>query len=167
MKNWMYHPEIAILDMTKVGDLDAIAGIECICKCISSSLWQQIANIAAQYGHMHIIEWINTRTSVNWQEVAFHARDSGQREIASYADGYDIVLSSDLSYDTDDFPLNLAGPVGDPTEDKGEFIFDWRLQDYKEEFLPEELLYIDDEEEVFETDEYDHSEDLISSDYIE
>lgn len=150
MKDWMQHPEEAIIEMTRIGNLQAIKGMECICECITPDLWQVIANIASLYNHMDIITWVNSNYNINWQTVAFIARDEGNEEIASYADGYDTVIEADWSDEYDEFPLNLSGPVGEPIEDKGEFIFDWRLQDYQEEFLPEEPNIVDTGEESWE-----------------
>ena len=150
MKNWIQHPEESIIEMTRVGNLQAIMGMERICECITPALWQTIADTAARYNHMDIITWVNSNYNVNWQTVAFIARDAGNEEIASYADGYGTVIEADWSDEYDEFPLNLSGPVGEPMEDKGEFIFDWRLQDYQEEFLPEEPNIIDTGEESWE-----------------
>lgn len=150
MKNWNLHPEQAILEMVRVGNLEAIRGMNCICDCITDELWQQIANTAAQYGHMDIIVWVNSNKTVNWQSVAFHARDAGHEEIAAYSDGYEYVIDRDWSDEFDEFPINLSGPTGDPVEDRGEWIFDWRLQDFSEDFLPDEPLYIEPNEETWE-----------------
>lgn len=150
MKNWKQHPHQAILTMTREGSLEALKGMNCICQCITLGMWQTIANVAARYGHMDIIVWVRSNMNINWQTVAFIARDSNHDEIASYADGYEYVIEADWSDEFDEFPLNLSGPVGEPMEDKGEYIFDWRMQDYQEEFMPEEPNIIDTGEESWE-----------------
>lgn len=153
MRNWSSHPEKAILEMAREGNLEAIQSMECICECISRTLWQEIANTAAQHGRTDIVEWVNTKYSVNWEDVGVIARDAGYPEIASYADGYDQVIETDLSNDYDDYPINLSGPVGDPMEDRGEYILDWRMQDYGEEFLPEEPNIIGDDIDSYDTED--------------
>jgi len=145
MRNWISHPLNAILDMTRIGNVEAIHSMQCICECIRDEWWQSIANTAARHGHMNIIVYVHSNYNVNWQTVATIARDVGNEEIASYSDGFDYVTQTGWSSDYDDFPLNLSGSVGDPMEDKGEYIIDWRMEDYKEEFLPEEPNIIGDD----------------------
>lgn len=159
MRHWYEHTDMAIVSMTRIGNLDALKAMHCLCDCISPEQWQTIADTAARYGYLHIIEWVQSMYDIDWQSTAFIARDAGYPEIASYADGYEYVIEDD------DFPLNLSGPTGDPMEDKAKYIFDYRMQDWKEEFLPEESLVIasDDEDDGYAP--FDDGSDLIHSEF--
>jgi len=153
MHDWMEHAEDAIIAMSKVGDLYAIQSMNSICECITPNMWQEIANTSALYGYIDIIQWIQSQYDINWQTVGFIARDAGYPEIAAYADGYEYIISRD------DYPLNY-GPTGDPMEDRGEWIFDYRMQEGKEEFLPEEPIATDTEDDLLYDENIEFRDDI-------
>lgn len=139
MIGWEDHPEDAIIHMARVGNLYAIKSMNCYQDIIDDTLMQEIANVAARYGHMGIVQWAMDSSSIDTQLVARIARDAGYTEIASYADGYEYIIEEE------EFPLNVSGLTGEPNEDKAKWIFDYRLQDYREEFLPEDLLIMEED----------------------
>lgn len=139
MIGWEDHPEDAIIHMARVGNLYAIKSMNCYQDIIDDTLMQEIANVAARYGHMGIVQWAMDSSSIDTQLIARIARDAGYTEIASYADGYEYIIEEE------EFPLNVSGLTGEPNEDKAKWIFDYRLQDYREEFLPEDLLIMEED----------------------
>lgn len=158
MIGWKDHPDDAIIYMARIGNLYAIKNMNCRHSYINGDLMQQIANIAARYGHMNIIEWVMSNAYIDTQLIAYIARDAGYTNIASYADGYEYVIEEE------EFPMNLSGLTGDPNEDKAKWIFDYRMQDYREEFLPEDPLLMEDDgydvEDPYNLDEEDNDDTL-------
>lgn len=148
MKQWNIHPWKSILAMVRNGNLTAIQSIEYICKCITPSGWQDLAEIATRYRRLDIIEWIGSYApiEINWTTIASIARDKGDMETASYADGFPYLLEDLAVTDYEPWPLDL-GPEGDPMADKGKWIFDWRMENYKEDMVPEESLPIGEGED--------------------
>lgn len=148
MKGWSIHPWKSMLGMVREGNLRAIQVIQDICRCLTSDGWQELANAAATYGRLDILEWIreDSPININWSIIAFIARRRGYSEIASYGDGYPYIMNDLPTEDYDPYPLNM-GPEGDPTADKGKWVFDYRLENYKEDMIPEEALPIGEGED--------------------
>lgn len=143
---------MSLIDLAQKGDLSALQRIQKKYK-VPQSLWQKVAEKAAESGHRDILLWLDKITNLDYIRIAFAARSGDQEEIAANADGFGVVVEADAGNEYDDFPIHLSGPEGDPTEEKGKWVFDWIAQDYSEEFLPEEPNVIDTEGTDYEEEE--------------
>jgi len=170
VKNWDRYGdkdwEKIVIFLAKKNLEPGIRNMDCICDCIDDNLWQEIANIGAEYGYDNLVSLAYENSNINLGDVSVIARQNDHREIARVIDGQYYIIDNKFSSDYDDFPANF-GPTGDPNEDKAEWIFDYRMQDYKEDMLPEEPNIFNDEDDSYyipvqdyvPPDEFDDDED--------
>lgn len=154
-KDWRRNPISRVMELARIGDIPGIQAIDSLYKVIGPSEWQMVAEIGASHGYQGVVEYAFTQYDLNGMRIGIIARDAGYPKIASASDGYAWVTNDTYSKEYDPFPLQF-GPSGDPMEDKGKDIIDWRMQDWDESMLPEEVIPIDDEYTIVE---YQDNED--------
>lgn len=166
-KNWHIDPWRTILVATKQGDLPAIQLLISMCNCVPKSDistvdrlsthernvsgWQHIAELAAFYGHLHIIEYVMEQSDLNLEAIASIALDRNNTEIYEFSGGI-------TEYREDPNLEDEEVDIGEPPEDPILAMDMWRfvgINRNTEDFMPQEPQIIDRRETLLSGDSSD------------